>query len=473
MNKKSLVILIVFCLLCAFPLYSEEGEMYTLDSLILAMERGNADLLKADQEALKAQLDTADAKGGYTPKIDLLISGTYMANPTMGPIKISPNDIKGLPAIASSVWTDPIDVSFDMGNNLVQGQLTLTQPIYTWGKLSNAVKLYETVEGIRGMERSDKENQLIAELKSRLDALYYMDRIRPLLTEIDAKADKLISIAESAEENGMLLPEDVLSAKIQKQQVEISRKEIDNQYASVLEALRTLTGISDLTMDMIEYTPDEEVAERVLAIGKESLIALATDPSRLTLQMLDGMEKVMGYTNEIAKGSIYGKPDIALQVSATYGGKIDSNWLDSDTWGLNITLALSTTLWDGGKKLNDIKRSASDITSASIDKESAIRTIEENVSSSYDSAELSMEKIEFAALKHDSDKLKAENKQNALSVGSASESDVLQAEIQVVQDEIELITERISLSQSVYTLMYLTSLDAEHLPVITDGMAGE
>ena len=473
MNKKSLVILIVFCLLCAFPLYSEEGEMYTLDSLILAMERGNADLLKADQEALKAQLDTADAKGGYTPKIDLLISGTYMANPTMGPIKISPNDIKGLPAIASSVWTDPIDVSFDMGNNLVQGQLTLTQPIYTWGKLSNAVKLYETVEGIRGMERSDKENQLIAELKSRLDALYYMDRIRPLLTEIDAKADKLISIAESAEENGMLLPEDVLSAKIQKQQVEISRKEIDNQYASVLEALRTLTGISDLTMDMIEYSPDEGVAERVLAIGKESLIALATDPSRLTLQMLGGMEKVMGYTNEIAKGSIYGKPDIALQVSATYGGKIDSNWLDSDTWGLNITLALSTTLWDGGKKMNDIKRSASDITSASIDKESAIRTIEENVSSSYDSAELSMEKIEFAALKCDSDKLKAENKQNALSVGSASESDVLQAEIQVVQDEIELITERISLSQSVYTLMYLTSLDAEHLPVITDGMAGE
>ena len=469
--RKALSLIILILLL--FPLYSEEGEMYTLDSLILAMERGNADLLKADQEALKAQLDTADAKGGYTPKIDLLISGTYMANPTMGPIKISPNDIKGLPAIASSVWTDPIDVSFDMGNNLVQGQLTLTQPIYTWGKLSNAVKLYETVEGIRGMERSDKENQLIAELKSRLDALYYMDRIRPLLTEIDAKADKLISIAESAEENGMLLPEDVLSAKIQKQQVEISRKEIDNQYASVLEALRTLTGISDLAMDMIEYSPDEEVAERVLAIGKESLIALATDPSRLTLQMLDGMEKVMGYTNEIAKGSIYGKPDIALQVSATYGGKIDSNWLDSDTWGLNITLALSTTLWDGGKKMNDIKRSASDITSASIDKESAIRTIEENVSSSYDSAELSMEKIEFAALKRDSDKLKAENKQNALSVGSASESDVLQAEIQVVQDEIELITERISLSQSVYTLMYLTSLDAEHLPVITDGMAGE
>ena len=300
--RKALSLIILILLL--FPLYSEEGEMYTLDSLILAMERGNADLLKADQEALKAQLDTADAKGGYTPKIDLLISGTYMANPTMGPIKISPNDIKGLPAIASSVWTDPIDVSFDMGNNLVQGQLTLTQPIYTWGKLSNAVKLYETVEGIRGMERSDKENQLIAELKSRLDALYYMDRIRPLLTEIDAKADKLISIAESAEENGMLLPEDVLSAKIQKQQVEISRKEIDNQYASVLEALRTLTGISDLTMDMIEYTPDEEVAERVLAIGKESLIALATDPSRLTLQMLDGMEKVMGYTNEIAKGSI-------------------------------------------------------------------------------------------------------------------------------------------------------------------------
>ena len=471
MKKVSLALLFLSLFLSLLPLAAAEGEKYTLDTLIEAMEEGNADLLKSDQEVLKAHYDTADAKGAYTPSIDLLITGTYMANPVMGPIKLRPGDIQGLPDIVDSIWTDPLDISMNMGNNRVQGQLTITQPIFTWGKLSNAVKLFQTVEGLRGMERSDKENQLIVELKSRLDALYYMDSIYPLLSEIEEKADQLIAISETAEEEGMLLEEDVLDAKIQKQQVALSRKEIDSQYSSVLEALRTLTGIDDLTMADVDYTPDESSADTILSYSVDELVAASTDPSRLSVQMLEGMEKVQGYTKKIAEGSIYGKPDIALQVSASYGGKIDSNWFDDDTWGLNITVALSTTLWDGGKKLNDIKRADSSIAEASIDKETAIRTIEENVISSYNAAELSKEKIAFAQMQLDLDEMKAEKERTAQALGSSSDSNVLQAELKVIQDQVTLITERIQLSQSVYTLMYLSGIDAPRQALITDGMA--
>ena len=468
---RRIVPAIILIFLIALPLSADGVEKYTLDSLIAAMETGNAELLKSDEEIAKAHLDTADAKGAYTPTIDLLISGTYMANPTIGPIKVNPGDIKGLPNVVSSIWTDPIDVSMNMGNNMIQGQLTLTQPIFTWGKISNAVKLFETVERLRNMERSDKENQLITELRSRLDALFYMDMVYPLLDEIEAKADSLIAIAESAEEAGMLLEEDVLDARMQKQQATISRKEMDSQYLTVLEGLRTLTGIPGLTMDMIDYVPDEAVIDSVLAIGEDRLSGMASDPSRLSLQMLDGMKAVQGYTKKIAQGSIYGKPDIALQVSASYGGSIDSNWLDGDTWGVNITLALKTTLWDGGKKLNDIKRADHDAASASIDYDSAVRTIEETVSTTYAAAELSKEKIAYGEMKLDLDELKADKERNAFSIGSSSESNVIQAELQVIQDRIEIITERIALSQSVYTLMYLSGLDADRLPAINDGMA--
>ena len=246
---------------------------------------------------------------------------------------------------------------------------------------------------------------------------------------------------------------------------------MDSQYLTVLEGLRTLTGIPDLTMDMIDYVPDEAVIDSVLAIGEDRLSGMASDPSRLSLQMLDGMKAVQGYTKKIAQGSIYGKPDIALQVSASYGGSIDSNWLDGDTWGVNITLALKTTLWDGGKKLNDIKRADHDAASASIDYDSAVRTIEETVSTTYAAAELSKEKIAYGEMKLDLDELKADKERNAFSIGSSSESNVIQAELQVIQDRIEIITERIALSQSVYTLMYLSGLDADRLPAITDGMA--
>ncbi len=452
------------------PAFAAEATVYGFDDLVAAMERGNADLLKSDQEIAKAKLDTADAKGGYGPTIDLMVTGTFMANPTLGPMKVSPNDIKGLPDVIGSVWTDPIHVSMDMANNMVQGQLTLTQPIYTWGKLSNAVKLYQTVEGLRGMERSDKESQLIAELRSRLDALYHIESIMPLLDEIEGKADALLSIAEEAEGEGLMLAEDAASARIEKQQVSLTRRELENRRSSVLDGLRTLTGLDDLTWEMIDYEPDGDLIDSFLSLGEEAITAMAVDPQRLPLQMLEGMMTVQEYTNRIAKGSIYGKPDIALQVSASYGGSIDSNWLDGDTWGLNITLALKTTLWDGGKKLNDIRRSESGIESARIDYEAAIDTIESTVSSTYASAMLGKERIAFLEARMDADKLKAEMSVQREDIGYSSSSDTLQAQMAVIQDEIEIITERITLSQNAYTLMYLAAYDPGRIPTIYDGM---
>ena len=476
--KKLLILLLVIVSIA--PLSASEGEKYTLPDLIKALEAGNADLLKAGENIAKAALDTKDAKGAYTPTIDLLVSGTYMANPSLGNVTINPDEIKigdnnlsdmvgligdsGLlppeySGVIEGLLDDPITVPMNMGNNRIQGQITLTQPIFTWGKLSNAVKLFEKVESLRSMERSDKENQLIAELRSRLDALYYINEIFPLLDEIEKKADNLISIAESAEEAGVMLSEDVLDAQIQKQQASISRKELEIQYESVLEAFRTLVGIDDLEAEDIIYTPDESLADKVLSYGKDSLSQMATDSSRLPLLMLSGMEDVQKYTKKIAEGGIYGKPDLALQVAASYGGTIKSSGWD-DNWGLNITLALSTTLWEA----------ESDIISASIDYENAVRTIAESVNTAYNQAELSKEKLSFAEMKRDADSLKAEREKTSLSLGSSSQSDVLQKEMQVLQDEIEIVSEKITLSQSVNTLLYLTAMDASRLPVITDGM---
>ena len=184
--------------------------------------------------------------------------------------------------------------------------------------------------------------------------------------------------------------------------------------------------------------------------------------------MLSGMGDVQEYRKNIAKGSIYGLPDIALQVSASYGGVIDSNWLDSDTWGVNITLALTTNLWDGGKKLNDIKRAESGIKSAELDYEAAVRTIEENAVSAYNEAMLSMEKIEYLEAKADLNDSKIAKEERRLELGTSSESDVLTMKLDSLQNESELLSERIKLSASVSTLMYLTS-SGMNQPLITDG----
>ena len=467
--KKVAVSILVFML--AFSLlYADEETRYDFKSLLSSVERNNTDIRKADQAIAESHYDTLDAKGAYTPTIDLLISGTYMANPTLGPITINPNDIKGLPSIAQTIFTEPLDISMKMDNNRVQGQLTITQPIYTWGKISNAVKLYERAEGLRTMERDDKLDQKETELRTRLDALYWMGSLYTLLDEIEESADCLIAIAESGAENGMLLEEDVLDAKIQKSQVALSRRELDSQYDSVIEGLRTLTGISDLSADMIDYTPDESLYNSILSMDIDTIKAMAVSPQSLPLQMLRGLEDVQDYRKKIAKGSIYGLPDIALQATASYGGVIDSNWLDSDTWGVNLTLALSTTLWDGGKKLNDIKRAESAKTSASIDYEAAVRAIEENAVSAYNEAMISRERISYLEAKDELYDAKLCKEERRLELGSSSESDLIQLKLEALENESELVSERIKLSASINTILYLTDSGSRE-PLITDGTA--
>ena len=467
--KKVAVSILVFML--AFSLlYADEETRYDFKSLLSSVERNNTDIRKADQAIAESHYDTLDAKGAYTPTIELLISGTYMANPTLGPITINPNDIKGLPSIAQTIFTEPLDISMKMDNNRVQGQLTITQPIYTWGKISNAVKLYERAEGLRTMERDDKLDQKETELRTRLDALYWMGSLYTLLDEIEESADRLIAIAESGAENGMLLEEDVLDAKIQKSQVALSRRELDSQYDSVIEGLRTLTGIQDLSAGMIDYTPDESLYDSILSMDIDTIKAMAVSPQSLPLQMLRGLENVQDYRKKIAKGSIYGLPDIALQATASYGGVIDSNWLDSDTWGVNLTLALSTTLWDGGKKLNDIKRAESGKASASIDYEAAVRAIEENAVSAYNEAMISRERISYLEAKDELYDAKLSKEERRLELGSSSESDLIQLKLEALENESELVSERIKLSASINTILYLTDSGSRE-PLITDGTA--
>ena len=467
--KKVAVSILVFMLVFSL-LYADEEARYDFRSLLSSVERNNTDIRKADQAIAESHYDTLDAKGAYTPTIDLLISGTYMANPTLGPITINPNDIKGLPSIAQTIFTEPLDISMKMDNNRVQGQLTITQPIYTWGKISNAVKLYERAEGLRTMERDDKLDQKETELRTRLDALYWMGSLYTLLDEIEESADRLIAIAESGAENGMLLEEDVLDAKIQKSQVALSRRELDSQYDSVIEGLRTLTGIQDLSADMIDYTPDESLYDSILSMDIDTIKAMAVSPQSLPLQMLRGLEDVQDYRKKIAKGSIYGLPDIALQATASYGGVIDSNWLDSDTWGVNLTLALSTTLWDGGKKLNDIKRAESAKTSASIDYEAAVRAIEENAVSAYNEAMISRERISYLEAKDELYDAKLCKEERRLELGSSSESALIQLKLEALENESELVSERIKLSASINTILYLTDSGSRE-PLITDGTA--
>ena len=446
--KKFIIFIVV--LLISNTLFAT--ETYNYDSLASSLRLNNTKLQAAYQDVVQAKLDTKDAKANYHPTIDLTVSGSYIINP-IGPITVNASEL-GLP------YNQYITLYKGMENTLYQTSLSLQQPIFTWGKISNGVKALKEVESVRSLQLTDTENQLNAELKSRLSAIYYMDDIISLLNEQKSYADRLVELAHAAQEQGIMLAQEVKENEINALQVDVTLSEINAQYSSNLTALRTMTGLLDLTREDISYIPDEESFYTLAKEDRNALIKSATSQSQPTLQMLSHMQSAMEYSEKVSKASVYWKPDFALQVSASYGGSrlplVETDWYRQDDYNGMVTVAFKTTVWDGGKALNNIKRSESNVANAVISRDEAINTIITTLSEQFANQDMTIAKISYLDLKEETLVSKVEQKILLQSYGNASEADVLNAKIELTTCRLERLQEKLKLAQASYLIEYLT-----------------
>ena len=448
MIKKFILFIVV--LLISNTLFAT--ETYNYDSLASSLRLNNTKLQAAYQDVVQAKLDTKDAKANYHPTIDLTVSGSYIINP-IGPITVNASEL-GLP------YNQYITLYKGMENTLYQTSLSLQQPIFTWGKIKNGVNALTEVESVRSLQITDTENQLTAELKTRLAANYYMDEIITLLNEQKSYADRLVQIAYAANEQGIMLLQEVKENEIEALQVEVTLSEINAQYSSNLTALRTMTGILDLKREDISFTPDEEMFYSLATEDRNALIKEATSQSQPTLQMLSHMQKAMEYSQKVSEASVYWKPDFALQVTASYGGSrlplVETDWYRQNDYNGMITVAFKTTLWDGGKALNNIKRSESNTQSAIISRDEAINTIITTLTEQFSTQDMAIAKINYLDLKEETLISKVEQKELLQSYGNASEQDLLQAKIELTTCRLERLQEKLKLSSASYLIEYLT-----------------
>lgn len=448
MIKKLIPFIVV--LLIASSIYAD--VLYDYDALTSSLKANNTKLQASYEELKKAKLDTKDAKANYHPNIDLTVSGSYIINP-IGPITINASEL-GLP------YNQYITLYKGMEDTLYQTQLSVQMPIFTWGKIKNGVNALTEVESVRSLQITDTENQLTAELKTRLAANYYMDEIITLLNEQKSYADRLVQIAYAANEQGIMLLQEVKENEIEALQVEVTLSEINAQYSSNLTALRTMTGILDLKREDISFIPDEEMFYNLANEDRNELIKVATSQNQPTLQMLSHMQKAMEYSEEVSKGSVYWKPDFALQITASYGGSrlplVETDWYRQNDYNGMITVAFKTTLWDGGKALNDIKRSESNTQSAIISRDEAVNTIITTLTEQFSTQDMAIAKIKYLDLKEETLINKVEQKAILQSYGNASEQDLLQAKIELTTCRLERLQEKLKLSSASYLIEYLT-----------------
>ena len=462
--KRLLFIFLIFLLLVAESSAQETNE-YSLDLLLAATEMNHPELLKLKEEYHRSNLDVLDAWWSLGPTLDLQASGTYMQNPPVGPMSINVDNIvdsinwNGVKPAKTGQYVKVYD---GMENTLYNFELTLTQPIFTWGKITNAIKLYQQISEIKLTQISQQTAQLETELKTRVLSLYYLNRILEILDEEQAYADRMVEVSENAELSGMLLHQDVVDAKIQAKELEIAKQDLLEQINDQLLELCRITGIQNLKAEEINYDFVPGLVAEFDALLQSDIAQLEQEilsENQSSIKMLDQLQTVSKTAEKIARGYENWKPDIALQMSSGYSGSrfplFEPNWRRKDDYSLNISIGIKTTIWDGGKKVRDVSRKMSEVKTAGINKLDATSTISKTFNSQWTAAQVCTMKIEYQDLKIESAAAKIAQKQQIYESGYGSETDLLSAKIDRCNAQIEKEKQALSRAIACLTIEYL------------------
>lgn len=479
-TKNLLLLLIPSLFLCTAPSgFTQQlpsvAAPYSFTDLVAAMDLNNVDLNKAREAVIQAQLDTKDAKAGYQPTVDLTLAGSYMANPLIKEISLAQGEFGSIPVINPATGqmvqvplpnTD-IQVFDGMPTFGYSFQLDLQQPIFTWGKISNSVKIFSAVESVRQLQLTSLKKQKTASLKAQITALSFLSQMESLLTQQQEYAQELVTLTEAAQNQGVVLEQVVLEAKTQEALIPLSLQQIRHNKSVILQDLRELTGLPQLDSSQIMHIPQaqgfyqdfQELAQKDVAL----LEAAALSPAQESLAILEKLHQAAEYGRKVASGNIYGKPDIALQVSFGLNGNMEKLFkgesdLKQDLVA-NLTLGIKTTVWDGGKKLNQLNRSTSQLKDAELDLEQAHSAIKLELSRQINAMTMATLKIQYQELKIQTAQSQLDQKLQLLQSGYGSQREVLQARIEKITEEVTLLEEEINLATAACTVELMTQLN--------------
>ena len=443
----------------------QQNLSYNFQTLLDATKQNHPELLKLQEEYKRSLLDVKDAWAGLGPTVELQASGTYILKPPVDAIYLNVDDI-----INSIQWGSIkpttngqyIKVYDGMENTLYDFELSLTQPVFTWGKITNAIKLYKQISAIKQTQITQQTKQLETELKTRLITLYYLNRILEILTEEQIYAERMVEVSENAAKTGMLLPQDVVDAKIQAKELDIAKQDLIEQINDQILELERITGIQNLSFEKINYDFVPELVtnfDKLLATEQTELEKQVLSGNQASIKMLTQLQDVSKTAEKISRGAENWKPDFALQVGGGYSGSrfpfTEPNWMRKDDYSLNISVGLKTVIWDGGKKIRDVSRKVSEVETANINKLDARSSISKTFNSQWNSAQVCTMKIEYQDLKIESASAKINQKQKMYESGYGSETDVLSAKIERCNAQIEKEKQTLSRAAACLTINFL------------------
>jgi outer membrane protein len=319
---------------------------------------------------------------------------------------------------------------------------TLQWPIYTAGRTDALIRAAEAESSAADADLRAARADLRLEVVRAYWALATATESTRVLDDALARADAHLSDVRSRFDNGLIPPNEVSSVEAQRARQQMQLIEARNLRASVLEDLRRLTGI---TTDITPQTFSS--SSRALPTGVLPRVIAGTPPGspdasdgsvlRPELDALDA--RAVAADERVAAVQAGRRPTVSFTAGADYANPNPRIFPRADIWrsSWDIGVVAAWTLWDGGRvaaESAEARAAARAIRARRADLNAFITTEVRQRRLDLDSARAVLDAADVAVRSAtEARRIVSER----FSVGVATSTDVLDAQVALLQAELD------------------------------------
>jgi outer membrane protein TolC len=418
----------------------------------------------------KSRLAAREAMGRALPKVDLQASASYLTNPPQG-YTIAAGSFGSInPEIpAGSIPMVPVAIPLgtfllpeedvNVGaqtHNYISLTVTLSQPIFTWGKIKNAIDAAALQADLAAVELAAQGRDIRREVHKAYFGALLAARSREILDRLLLTAEEVVRERETAFNAGTFTRESVLEAKAGLASIQERRVEAVQGEATARRSLSLLTGL-----DPDGFTLSTDFRDELPIPDEESLFSLAigasTDLQSVRVRVGQAEKKLA-----IERGGAMLLPDVSLGLSLSVTGQEDIpyaqwSWSDEDwDWDLIISLGMKMNLFDGLQSYSRIGQAQADLEAARTglaQQEKLVRlSVRRAVEAAFKADAALREKQAASALAEE----RLKNARTSLEAGSASRETAHGAEILAGSAALDLLLLRYQREEALADIARIT-----------------
>lgn len=290
----------------------------TLEECVDAARKGNTTAKDAQNDILMAKEQQKYARSKYFPT--LTASGLYFeSSDYLAKYQALDNeDISALNDYIGSAFTAE-DFTIGLVKRGKTAGLTLIEPLYTGGRISNYNKLASLQVDARNLQRDVADDKIVMDTEFLYFKILELHETDKTLTAVEKELESIHQDATNAWENGIVNKNDVLSVELMLDQLSALRIKANNGRNLLRRALAKHIGMPDEDIDVDTTMNKDIIAPEQLAISVQTALE-----NRSESRLLDLYVEKSVLERKIAAANML--PVLAVGATASYSKFTTNDW---------------------------------------------------------------------------------------------------------------------------------------------------